>query len=1048
MSSKAVDYKIILKRDGQTQNQRLPLLLDGSLVQIDDRTKAEFLDYVKSIAGEINFYELSQGTNTMAINGGWQEFFNLTADELDTLSAQASLPPHIALWNAFIELYDQPKQLMNTLTKRHLDFYYGEVLRLQKNDPFPDTAHVVFELKKNADDILLTAGTPVLAGKDITKKDLHYNLTHDIIVNNSKLAQLKSLYVNPGNRNFVGYAPIANSSDGLGAKLDKNNPKWTAFGNPGLPAAQIGFCLASDVLLMKEGDRTVTVKLTIGNLANFTNNGALTANLFKISITGEKGWIGPKTVSPVITTVDNKNFTASFSFNLTKDEPAVITYSPSLHGNVFETNHPILQVLVNNEKYDFGYNDLFSAELIDTTIEVQVNGVQQLDLENDFGTLNPKKSFTPFGPTPEVNANFSVGSVEAFSKRLKEFHLDVQWKNIPDPNLANYFNGYEGSNGNSDFTATPSFQDGFGWKEESGALPVFNTTNAQANSRWSFTNPAFPVKLPILNLPNLTVRSYAVAGQSLEQRISGKMAQLVPAFASLQVKPFVFAEVLYRPSLISILNSYREARQGMFNLCLKHNFLFKEYPKKYTAEILRSSRAGDEPHLVQEPFSPEIQSITLNYTATTAKINFNGTTLNDYVDEEIEFFHYGAFGQMREHAYARNQNSFLNNTIVKLLPAYTNEGEFFIGFSNLNAEDSVCVLFQVAEGSANPAKSKVDLKWSVLCDNYWKDMTDEDFIFDTTNDLLTSGVIKFVMPPEATNSNTIMPSGLLWLKAAIGKDSDAVCSLVDVQSNAAITVFDNQGNDASHFANPLSASTINKLETDVGSVKTVKQPYASFGGKIQEDDEQYYTRVSERLRHKERSITLWDYERLILQHFPNVYKAKCINHASPDSFYAPGHVLVVVVPDLTNQNAINPFQPQVDKNTLDNITVFLQNHSSSWVTHHVTNPFYEPVKISVKIKLRKGFEFNYYQKIIDLKLQEFLSPWISGDNADVHFGGKITKSMIVKFLENLEFVDFISDLFLFQSVDGIMGFNNTEVAEASNPASILVSNDHHEISSL
>ena len=121
---------------------------------------------------------------------------------------------------------------MNDLSKRHLDFYYGDVLRLEKNDPLPDQAHVVFELKKECGRYPAYDGHSLLAGKDITKKDLHYNLTHDIIVNNSKVAQLKSLYVNPGNKNFVGYAPIANSSDGLGAKLDSNNPKWRAFGNP------------------------------------------------------------------------------------------------------------------------------------------------------------------------------------------------------------------------------------------------------------------------------------------------------------------------------------------------------------------------------------------------------------------------------------------------------------------------------------------------------------------------------------------------------------------------------------------------------------------------------------------------------------------------------------------------------------------------------------------------------------------------------------------------------------------------------------------------
>ncbi|WP_449437229.1 hypothetical protein, partial [Pedobacter steynii] len=88
----------------------------------------------------------------------------------------------------------------------------------------------------------------------------------------------------------------------------------------------------------------------------------------------------------------------------------------------------------------------------------------------------------------------------------------------------------------------------------------------------------------------------------------------------------------------------------------------------------------------------------------------------------------------------RSKHSFLNNALVKLLPQYNSEGELFVGLSDLYAEDSASILFQVAEGSANPEKPKIDLEWSILCDNYWKTLTNDDFILDTTNGLLTSGI--------------------------------------------------------------------------------------------------------------------------------------------------------------------------------------------------------------------------------------------------------------------------------------------------------------------
>lgn len=1062
MSNKAIDYRILLKRDGQTQQQRMPQWLQPALVPVDARNKEDFFNYLRSISSQIKFYD----DGLMTDNGTWEDFFNLSADELTSLAAESSLPPHIALWQSFINLYQLPQNLANSITKRHLDFYYGDVLRLQKNAPSPDKAHVLFELKKNTADSLLKTGTYLLAGKDQAKKDLQYKLTHDIVVNKSAVAQLKSLYTDPVNKNFIHYAPVANSADGLGAELDPASPKWSAFGNTAMPLAQVGFCLAGDVLKMKEGDRTITVNLTLNNVEATAKNTLLTAGLFKVSITGEKGWIGPKAISVTATPINNTAYNLRFVLTVTKDEPAITAYDAAVHGSNFETLHPVLQVLINNEKADFGYKDLAAAEITDATIEVEAKGIKDLQLENDFGSLDAKKPFAPFGTTPEVNANFTVGSEEAFSKRLKEFSLDVEWKNIPSGKLDPYFDKYGSGYTNSHFTANAGFKDGFGWEEKSNKVNLFDADNAQKATTWKFTNPAFPVKYSILHFPYFNVTPYQYAGQPLQQKLSSQMASLMPSFASLkpaassitastskpvasiQASASLMASKAYIPHiyfLANMVNAYKDLRKGTFNLRLAKSFLFKEYREKYTAETLRYSKDGGTLALPNEPFAPEIQSITLNYTATTAKTSFSGKTLNDYIDEEIEFFHYGAFGQKREHAYLKNQQAFLNNDKVQLLQEYEHEGSFFIGLSGLNAQDAACILLQAAEGSANPEKPKATVAWSVLCDNYWKGLTNEDFIFDTTNGLLTSGVIKIVTPREATTINTLMPDGLLWLRATIQTGSDAVCNLTDVQANAAIAEFTDAGNDPYHLAAALPANTINKLETDVGALKSVKQPYASFGGMMQENDDAYYIRVSERLRHKERSISNWDYERLILQHFPAIHKVKCINHASDSSFYVPGHVLIIVVPDLTNQNSVDPLKPKADKNTLENIKSFLNQHSASWVTHHVSNPYYEPVKISVGIKLRTGYEFNFYQKIIGQKLQEYLSPWISNASSGIHFGGKITQSMIVKFLEEMEFVDFITDLKLFHSINDGKTFEKKELVEASNPAAVLVSHTQHDI---
>src|SRR5690606_27906525 len=154
-------------------------------------------------------------------------------------------------------------------------------------------------------------------------------------------------------------------------------------------------------------------------------------------------------------------------------------------------------------------------------------------------------------------------------------------------------------------------------------------------------------------------------------------------------------------------------------------------------------------------------------------------------------------------SYLKFQHPFIQNYKVSLLPDYESAGSFYVGLSGLAPEEGACLLFKVAEGSANPEKPKAEVNWSVLCDNYWKPLSPEEIIFDTTQGFLTSGVIKFIIPREATTSNTLMDEGLIWLLASVRKDSDAVCQLMNVHANAAIAQFENTDNDPYHLATPL-----------------------------------------------------------------------------------------------------------------------------------------------------------------------------------------------------------------------------------------------------
>ncbi|MBK6282383.1 MAG: baseplate J/gp47 family protein [Draconibacterium sp.] len=144
--------------------------------------------------------------------------------------------------------------------------------------------------------------------------------------------------------------------------------------------------------------------------------------------------------------------------------------------------------------------------------------------------------------------------------------------------------------------------------------------------------------------------------------------------------------------------------------------------------------------------------------------------------------------------------------------------------------------------------------------------------------MITTGVILFDIPSKASKNNNILKNGLHWLRAAAEIDSEGIPQLIDIKCQAAKVEFKDKNNDPDYLALPLPEKTISKMVVADSAIKKIDQPFTSFGGRIQEESDEFYTRVSERLRHKNRAITIWDYEHIILQNFPSVYKVKCLNH--------------------------------------------------------------------------------------------------------------------------------------------------------------------------
>ena len=1016
------DYTNPLVRDGASQSDRFPPALAPESVEIDGRSEKDLIDYAYQFASLLNFYDLNN-----LVDGDWQVFLQQLKDKPE-VALSGQLAPHAGLFLAFLRLFQKQQEQLNGLTKKHLDTYFKDVLQISPKKAVASQVHVLFEMAKNVEPCLLKAGTKLKAGKDADGIDLEYQLKEDIIVNHATVEAVKSLLVDETSGSLVHYGEVANSADGAGEEELPEGVKWPAFGKISFPEAEIGFALASPVLWLQEGSREITVVLTLLADDYFDIPARALQNAFRIYLSGAEEWLGPYFVSPSLKKIGGK-FQLQFEINLPESEKAVTFFDGEVLEGGFHTIYPVMKVVPDTSFSNYLNGILQGILLEDIQISVNVSGIKNLELQNDNGNLDAAKPFLPFGPEPVAGATFSLGYEEAFTKKLDNFKVEVDWMDLPSTNLKSYYgSSYSGSLAGLNYSLSSNqFKGSLQYRDKqnqisSKTIDLFNPSNNKSTAVYQVGGGIFATTTKI---PQSIINNQL------------KFASRAKTTSLLQSK----YQILQGSKIGALLVAAR-LEKGFISFELSDDFLHREYRQKYVKATVQYT--SGTLYLPREPYQPKIKSISLGYQASTGVVQLNLPDAAAFAAKEIEFFHLGAFGQREVHRHLFRRLKWLFGEGISLLADYWHRGQLLIGLKNIGKGQTVNLLFQIAEGSANPLKDKEPVSWYVLSNNFWFELGPASLLADGTNGFLKSGVVKINLPTETTTENTWLESGLVWLRATVRENPDAVCQLVGIHAQGVLTELVAPEIHPAHLQVGLMAKTISKLVKPNAAIKKIEQPYAGFGGRPAEKDRDYYTRVSERLRHKSRAVTIWDYERLVLEEFPAISKVKCLNHTCETSEMSPGHVTLLVVPDLQNHNAANQLQPRVSKAMLEDVKTFIKKLSPSLSEIHVNNPLYEEIQLEFEVTFITGFEFGFYQKELNRELIEFLSPWSSGQQAEINFGGNIEKSVLLKFVETRSYVDFVSH-FKMTHFRGAAGKTEVESAVATNPRAILVSHSNHII---
>lgn len=1035
MSNSTKPYETISLRDGLSQQQRSQtVLLKKDFVLPDERTLDDLVAFAKNYAKNINFFDL---TNT--VSSKWTELFDYPIDTKtikEAVEKGTNFEPHYALYLAFIQLFQTAQNQLNQITQRHLDFYYEQVLNLKKLDGNPDDVHVVFELAKNISSQQIAAGTLLDAGKNDSGDVLQYAVTEDVIINNAAVSSLQSVFVSPDEKDVVRIAGIANSADGIGAALDENAPYWNAFGHAELPATKIGFSLASSVLLMKEGSRDITVTLNLSSvLQDLKTISSISTETLEIFYTGEKAWIGPFNATISYGDFVNNTQQVVIKHSLSNDDGAIVSFDAKLHSGNYITEWPVMQMLANTTVAGNIFGALKNAIVVNTKIAVKVTGIRSISLENDFGVLDHKKPFMPFGAQPKVGASLYVSYDEVLGKKIDTFSFDVNWQAAPSNFSTHYANYIPASliPTNASFKAKYFTRNDLSGKQTN----LFNLSNAQAQVTWPDSST------PVTLLPYAGV--YALKSY-------GSYASLMynPNFGTSFLLPYFDYNAI---SKIGIGKTTLPLEKGFVRFELQKDFLHSKYPGIYAA-LMKKEGDLDLGKLPNEPYSPTIKSIVFNYEASTSQVDIAGNNFSNFNLKEVQYFHNDVFGIAEQHGYLKQQTAdsfgsqFSFDKSIYLFPQHNAEGNLLIGLNNATADSSISFLFQLSEGSANPEKEARTINWFALCNNEWRPVLKSEILKDETNHLLQSGIIRMVLPKLINTGNTILNSAFMWLKAEVVSDTDAVCKfnrVIAQATKAAYVVTENI-----HPSNNLANNSITKLVTKKAEVKSLSQPFSSFGGTIKETSDEFYVRISERLRHKQRSVSAWDYEHIVLQQFKEVYKVKCLNHAALEdgnccADLKPGNVTLIVVPDVRNKNMFNPLEPKVSLNTITNIEAYLKSRTTFFVTPQVQNPEYEKVQLEFKVRFITAGDFGIYSAKLNQAILEYLTPWAYSAASEIEFGGTVRKSVLINFIEEQPYVDFLTEVKMYHiDKDGNKTDGGYEI-KIKNPRAILVSDKSHII---
>lgn len=846
--------------------------------------------------------------------------------------------PALALLDVFLRHYGEVAACFNRRWDGWAGFYFRRVLRACCRDAVADRTWLAFGRMPGGGEVIVPGGTAFTAGRNEEGKPVCYRSLETVRVEEGTLERVRTFYPEKDPDRF----PAARLGFVTSVWEQRLQPEGSGpqrlFGGSEGVRLPLGLMIESPMLVMKEGRRTlrVTFGLTEESGVFFRQlteqvaagdgekpeeaSGRLLKDAFLLSLSTEEGW----TEVPGYAAVQRQG-EIMLAFTLGKEYLPVVAAGAEQHGLV--TRWPVLRLQMNPDAWLFPYSWMAKVKCERVKLQVEAVGLTALKIYGGMGEVDISAPFYPFGVQPEKGARLVLGSYEMALKPLGRVRLLCKWLQLPagPEGFYGHYREYEQGIGNGSFRVETQWLNKKKWKATEGpvrelfapadgkTLPFAGALSESSGVVWELGGYMEPL--------NITEEEYEYG------RVTDGFLRLV------LVEPEMgFGHVLYRQLFAEVM---------MANA--------------------RRKRPLTPPSL---PVSPLLEGVEAGYEA----------------GEELYFGAGARQGRSRVFYLNGTETAACNPVATDRPFALAEEagssGALLLGFGRMEGCDRIRFFVEVA-----PAGEEIDLRdegteadaplWSVRQGKAWKTLHPEAVVRDTTSGFIDSGVVELLLPDRVTE-DWQDEEGILWLRAVFRSELIRKMAVKGFYLNVAEVVLDIETlGSGQGWDGRLAAGSITGAVGKIPGVSEVRQLLPGKGGRKKEDEATLNGRVVHRIRHRNRAVTPADYEDLVLEHFPQVVKVKCLPGLDSKGAERKGIVTLVVIPQTEGGKEF----PLCTHDLLLDVEHFLQPLAGAHVLIDAVNPLYEEMTVRCRIGVEPGRSAGETILRLRQRIGNLIAPW-------------------------------------------------------------------------